>query len=191
MEEADFVRQMLGQGKKFGFIGSSDSHRAVPGLGGALTGLFAESLTPEALFDAYRHRRIIATQGTCVFADFRVADLFIGEEGPCDRSPEVTASIQAPEVIEFAEIIRDGEAVYKKEPKSRTCNISFKDKNVEAGEHYYFLRVKLEGDPSLNLEKPVRESHLIPFTLNSRYPHNLSRARSPFAWTSPIWVKIR
>ena len=188
MEETDFVRRVLGKGEKFGFIGSSDSHRAVPGLGGALTGIFAESLTPEALFDAYRHRRTIATQGNLLFADFRVADLFIGEEGTCEGPPSISASIQSPCDIEFAEIIRDGRPIFRSKIDGDSHDLSFKDDTVQPGGHYYFLRIKLEGDPSFNSEDPLPETPLVPFTLDSRYPHNLCRASGPFAWTSPIWV---
>ena len=47
IEEADFIIKRLLSGDRFGFVGSSDSHRACPGMGGALTGLYASELTLE------------------------------------------------------------------------------------------------------------------------------------------------
>ncbi|MCF6175246.1 MAG: hypothetical protein L3J71_05735 [Victivallaceae bacterium] len=186
LAECDFSIQQLKAGHKFGFIGSSDAHRANPGLGGALTGLFATELTPEALFDAYQNRRIIATQGFAVFIDFRVAGLFIGSQGNITKSPLITAAIEAPDSIEAIEIFRDGEIIHRATPGNSTYQLSFTDNAATAGNHFYFLRLKLvgaaglNGDPSLNSRRP--------FEMDSDYPHNLAKARGVFAWTSPIWL---
>jgi len=189
IEETDFTLKQLQSGQRFGFMGASDSHRAVPGLGGALTGVFAEGLTPEKLFEAYRNRRTIATQGHRVFADFRAADAFIGGEGRVSGAPEFEAHLEAPEPIEFVELIRDGRCIHRLEPHGRKCDFGFTDRESRPGEHFYFLRVKLIGAPSFN-EDPAKNAHG-PFTTAGRYGHNLARARGPFAWTSPIWLTIR
>jgi hypothetical protein len=187
LEESDFSIRQLQQGKKFGFIGSSDAHRANPGLGGALTGLFAPELTPEALFDAYRNRRIIATQGFAIFIDFRINGLFIGSEGKVNGSPNITFSIEAPEIVESVNVIRNGKPVYTVKPNESTCDGSFIDHELKAGNHFYFLKVKLVGDPAFNTNPA--ENARRPFTVDSKYPHNLAKARGVFAWTSPIWIE--
>ncbi len=189
IEEADFTVKILQSGEKLGFIGSSDSHRAVPGLGGALTGLFAEKLTPEGLFEAYKNRRIIATQGFFIFIDFRAGGTFIGGESEISGYPEIEASIEAPREMEFVEVLRDGRSIYKETTHDRKFDFHFKDKNSKRGEHFYFLRVKLIGDPSFNIDPA--ENSLKPHSPDSEYPHNLARARGVFAWTSPVWLKIR
>lgn len=189
MEESDFTLKQLLQGKKFGFVGSSDTHRAVPGLGGALTGIYAKALTPEALFDAYRHRRTIATQGFEIFIDFRVAGTFIGGETECSATPDIDACVRAYREIEFVEVIRDGKAVFRESPGQSECEFKAKDDSVEAGEHFYFLRVKLVGDPSFNTDPG--EKSLKAFSNSGNYRHNLARARGVFAWTSPVWVTIK
>ena len=188
IEENDFTIRQLLAGQRFGFIGSSDSHRALPGLGGALTGVFATELTPEALFEAYRQRRTVATQGQRILIDFRANDTFIGGESRCTGAPELTAHVQAPDPIEFVELLRDGICVHRVEPGASSCDVRFTDVAVQPGEHVYFVRAKLAGDPSFN-EDPA-ENFLGAFTRAGRYGHNLARARGPFAWTSPVWMRV-
>lgn len=187
LAECDFSVEQLKAGHKFGFIGSSDAHRANPGLGGALTGLFAEELTPEALFDAYRNRRIIATQGFAVFIDFRVAGLFIGSDGDITEEPLISAEIEAPDLIESIEIFRDGEIIHREEPNSSAYKFSFSDTDLIPGNHFYFLKLKLIGESALNSDPGLNSRK--PFEIDSDYPHNLAKARGVFAWTSPIWIK--
>ena len=187
IEELDFSMKQLRDGKKFGFIGSSDSHRAVPGLGGALTGIYAEALTPDALFDAYRNRRIFATQGCFIFMDFRVGELFMGQEGSGDRPPAITGQIEAPKPIEFFEIIRDGEAIFKQKPNTEKTSFAFHDETADPEDHFYFLRVKLAGDLSYNTD-PAQNSYRVFEPSEGNYPHNGARAHGVLAWSSPIWV---
>lgn len=191
LEETDFALSQLRQGRKFGFIGSSDTHRALPGLGGALTGLFAPELTPDSLFDAYRHRRCIATQGFLAMIDFRVGGAFIGGETETDGPPLVSAQIAAPDRIESVRIVRDGDTVHEIRPGSDRTELEFRDASATPGPHFYFLRLKLEGDPSFNIEGDPSRNAKTAFSLESRYPHNFARARGVLAWTSPVWVTIR
>jgi hypothetical protein len=188
LEESDFTMGQLRDGHRLGFIGSSDSHRAVPGLGGALTGIIAADLTPEALFAAYRNRQTIATQGHRVNIDFRINHAITGGEITVDSAPQISAYVRAPKPIEFIELIRDGACLRRWEPAGDEEKICCDD-DCPPGEYVYFLRVKLVGDPSLNVSSA--ESYLGPFKRSGRYPHNLARARGPFAWTSPIWVTRR
>ena len=58
--------------------------------------------------------------------------------------------------------------------------------DVGEGTHFYFLRVKLVGEAPYNFDPAENAS--APFTRQSRYPHNLAKARGVYAWTSPVWV---
>jgi hypothetical protein len=189
IEEVDYVLGLLRSGHKLGFVAASDSHRAVPGLGGALTGLYATDLTPEALFDAYRQRRTIATQGFPIFIDFRVGGTFIGGEGEVEGPPEVAVTVRALEEIESLTVLRDGDPIHTAVPREAACQYRFPDRGAAPGEHFYYLRVKLVGDPSFNLDPAENVLHR-PFTQEGRYPGNLARARGVFAWTSPLWLRI-
>lgn len=189
MEETDFTMSQLKAGKRFGFLGCSDAHRANPGLGGALTGVYAEALTPQALFDAYRQRRTVATQGFGIYIDFRVAGCFIGSETSLDSAPvSIDVYVLAPRPIVAADVVRDGVLLTRWTPGKQEFATSVQDDAVEPGEHVYFLRVRLEGEASFNTDSDREALH--PFTLDSRYPHNLARARGVFAWTSPVWVDV-
>lgn len=188
LAETDFTLRMLQSGERFGFVASSDTHRAVPGLGGALTGLYAEALTPEALFDAYRNRRTIATQGFFVLVDFRVGGIFIGGEGNVPSSPEICATVRAPMDLQTVEVLRDGTTIFREMPRAREAELHWVDTNVAPGDHFYFLRIRLVGDPSLNCEPD--ENALVPFSQEGRYPSNLARAKGVYAWTSPIWLRV-
>jgi hypothetical protein len=189
LEETNHTREQLLAGHKFGFLGSSDTHRAVPGLGGALTGIYAEELTPAALFDAYRQRRLIATQGFALSVDFRAAGVFLGGEGAVDGPPvELALAVRAPRAIRSIEVIRDGEAVLQRQPGHPHFEEVAYDSDVGPGTHFYYLRVQLGGEPGFNIDPGARS--LQPFSLQSRYPHNLARARGVFAWTSPLWLQV-
>jgi len=187
MEEVDFTIKRLQEGKIFGFIGSSDSHRAVPGLGGALTGVVAEKLTPESLYAGYRNRRLTATQGCRLKIDFRVSGLFIGQSGEIKDAPCIKAVVSAESKIGFVELARDGATVLRKAGKGKRIQFRFVDKDVKKGNHFYFLRVKLVGDSSFNTER--FSTDLRAFSNEGMYPHNLARSIGVYAWTSPVWVK--
>ncbi|MEX2672045.1 MAG: hypothetical protein WD294_08055 [Phycisphaeraceae bacterium] len=191
IEETDFTIQQLKQGKRLGFIGSSDSHRSVPGLGGARTGVLATALTRDAVHDAYHQRRLLATQGHNIFIDFKVAGAVTGDVTDTYQTPTITANVGAPHELDYVELVRDGNVIHRELPDMRTClTFKYEDTDAVPGVHFYFLRIKLVGDPSFNhagYDPATNDPR--PFSQDSRYPHNLARARGPFAWTSPVWVK--
>ena len=186
LEESDFTRGVLAAGHRVGFIGSSDTHRAVPGMGGALTGVLATELTADGLFEAYQNRRLIATQGFFIDIDFRIEGRPTGSEVATDRAPSITFDISSPRNVELVELMRNGKVFWSKSFGSRSIREKL-DGEVPLECDYYFLRVKLVGDPSLNT--PPEKNSLAPFSRNGSYPHNLARAEGVFAWTSPIWVR--
>lgn len=190
IEETAFTIQQLKSGCRLGFIGSSDTHRAVPGLGGARTGVLARALTRADILNAYRQRRLVATQGHNVAIDFRVNGAVVGSCIETRAAPAIAAVVYAPTSIDYVEIIRDGEPIFLTFPNAGECTLQHVDESVDSGVHFYFLRVKLVGDPSFNRDgrDPARADPR-PFSQDSRYPHNLARARGPFAWSSPIWVE--
>ena len=174
-------------GGRFG-IYSSDSHRMVPGLGGALTGVFATELTPEAVLDAYRRRRLIATSGSRMLIDFRVGDHFVGEDGAVTGAPRVIGRVQAPREIEQVDVVRDGQVIRRLTPGADTIDLDFDDESASVGSHFYFLRVKLVGDPSFNIGTENMQEYRA-FQINGRYAGNWARADGCFGWSSPIWIE--
>jgi len=67
--EGNFVRDTLGKGVPFGFVGSGDSHDGHPGLSqlaspnGGLAAIFSEEKTRDGVLEALRARRAYATNG--------------------------------------------------------------------------------------------------------------------------------
>ena len=191
LEETDFTIRQLKNGVKIGFVGSSDTHRMSPGLAGARSGLWATDLTPEALFDSYRNHRCLATQGQNILIDFRINDKLIGSSLKTTTAPKIRAFVDAPVEIEWVEVIRNGESVFRSAPADKAALVEWNDEQLPIGNYFYFLRVKLVGDPSFNIEGGNPSTNSIkPFSQNSRYPHNLARAQGPFAWSSPIWITM-
>lgn len=189
-EESDQIERRLALGDRFSFIGSSDTHRNVPGLGGALTGIYATALTPEAIFDAYRNHRVIATQGNRTVIDLSVAGLFIGQSGAARGDLPVRLQVLAERRIESVTLLRDGQAVRTFEPEAQQLEVRFLDPRPEPGEHVYYVRVKLAGDPSFNAPDGVMDPARVFFSDDrARYPHNFARADGPFAWSTPIWLQ--
>lgn len=190
IEETDFIIKCLLSGARFGFIGSSDSHRACPGMGGALTGVYATALTPDALYKAYRNRRTIATQGQRMVIDFRINDTFIGGEITVDSAPILHLIVKSSTMLEFVEIIRDGIPIKKFEPQSSSLQTKFEDHQIASGQHFYFVRIKSVGEPSFNVSNGEKNFYK-PFINQGRFPANFARAHGPFSWSSPIWVKVK
>lgn len=187
IEEKPYIRYKLALGERFAFIGSSDTHRGVPGLGGALTGLYAGTLDPESLFNAYRSRRTIATQGRRVAIDLRVDGLFIGEEGTVSRSPHIELTAEAPVTIEKLELWRDDDCI----ACTDGSGIDLIDRDACPGVHYYWARVKCVGEESFNELDAPRIPDSRPFVSVGRYPFNFARAHGPYAWSTPIWAEIQ
>ena len=67
-------------GHRFGIIASTDHHSACPGShGDGRIGVFATALTREALWEAFRSRRVFAATGDRIDARLFVNDAWIGE----------------------------------------------------------------------------------------------------------------
>ncbi len=161
--DADSIRKNLQRGRKFAFLGNSDSHRFMPGLSGALTGVFAEELSREAIFSALRQGRCFATTGNRTVAMFYVDAAFIGGESRGVDGPLLRWQVCCHHSLEHIRIIRDGETVFC----SECLNGEWRDSAVLPGSHWYYLEVKEAGD-------------------YPRYPHNVAPAFGKYLWTTPI-----
>ncbi|HHW31384.1 MAG TPA: hypothetical protein GXX20_06890 [Clostridiaceae bacterium] len=188
IEEKNFIKKRLLEGQKFAFIGSSDTHRACPGLGGALTGIFAEELEPKKLFEAYKKRRTIATQGLRILIDFRIGNLFIGDEGIINKNTPARIKVVSPEELEYIEVFCDDRIVRRYERPGKKLIDEFIDPYLFSGQHFYYVRVKAIGDPSFNEPDSNRNQYSGPFIREGKYSFNFARAKGPFAWSTPIWV---
>jgi hypothetical protein len=141
--ERTSIQYGLAERKRFGFVGSSDSHSGLSGFSSGMLGIYARQLTRASLMDAFRSRRTFAIRGgEPIMLDVRVSGAFMGEEIMMNRPPRLSIRVRAQSSIEKVEIIRDGLYVYEKSGEGREANFEYQD--METGK-YYYVRVWLAG----------------------------------------------
>ncbi|MDA0748415.1 MAG: DUF3604 domain-containing protein, partial [bacterium] len=168
------IQEGLRNGLRLAFQGDSDSHRIVPGQGGALTGVWAEDLPREAIFEALWARRCFATNGERLLMDVRINGKPMGSEVHTTAPVTLTCNIQAPRQILSVELYRTGERIATKKISKKKASIEFEDRPSK-GEHPYYIQVNL---------KPL------PRTPMGARCGNLQVARGDYAWSSPIWAIV-
>jgi hypothetical protein len=170
----DYYHRMLDDGFRLGFVGCGDSHRRNPGLCGGLTGIYAESLTAEAIMDALRKRRCFATNGSKIIVEARANGRLNGEEIKVDGGPvEFELAVIGTRPIVSATLIRNGEKVKTFEGNgSQSLQVSFREDRLRQGEHWCYWEIAQQGT-------------------STHYRGNTSVARGHLAWSSPHWIVIR
>ena len=166
---SETIHRELNTGKKFGFAGSSDSHRILPGLGGALTAVWAADLTRDAIVEALRARRCYATTGNRIRIDFRLNGAMMGSTVQTGQERRFSLHVAAQTPLRSVKIIRGGETACEFEPGAEEFRAEWCDSGARREPCWYYLRVEDET--------PYKE-----------YPHNICQATGPWAWSSPIWV---
>jgi len=166
--DARTVHRALLAGRRIGFIGNGDSHRFIPGLSGALTGIYARELTKSAIIEALKSRRCFATTGNRTALAFRLNDSFMGEETISRGAPCISWAVEPETSLEKVEVIRNCKVIHR----SNLAAGDWVDKGAKCGRYWYYLRVKEKGK-------------------HKRYPHNVAPAWGKWAWSSPIWVTVR
>ena len=152
-------------------------------MGGALTGIWARSLTTDDILEALRAHRCYATTGRRIVLDFRVNGLPMGSviRSHVGASLSFTVSVSAAVPISRIELIRDGKIAQTWIPKPK--DLPARNPTVQEvtertaqwreegrpGSHFYYVKVILaEPDPS-----PM--------------PANLQPRLGNRAWSSPVW----
>lgn len=172
MELSEQAHDHLRAGHRFGFSGASDSHRSVPGLGGALVGVWATDLTRDGIAEAMQHRRCYATTGNRPIIEFSIGEVFMGGVlRLTDReSIHIQARIQSDVDLRRVSVIRSGHVVHEFECSGKILDTTWRDEAPRDAETWYYLRVE---------EKRPYQDH----------PHNICQAVGHLAWSSPIWVE--
>jgi hypothetical protein len=118
-----FGEEALGE-KHVGFVAGSDDHTGRPGasypanvedwsfpIKGGLMAAEAESLSREALWDAFEDRRVYGTTGARIFLDASVDGVGMGGAVSVDGSPEIDVTAHGTAPIGRIDLFRDGEQV--------------------------------------------------------------------------------
>ncbi|MSU51566.1 MAG: hypothetical protein EXS37_21165 [Opitutus sp.] len=167
------IHETLNRGHRAGFVGTSDSHRRNPGLGGGLTGLYATELTPDAILEAYRTHRVFATSGSRIAIEARANGLLMGQETPPAREAHLTLHVKGTRPIRRATLIRDGIdlKIFTATGDARVADFEYRDTAVAPGIHWYYWRVEQEGG-------------------SQHYGGNVATALGHLAWSTPNWVRV-
>ena len=119
----------LSRGLVAGFVAQSDDHTGRPGLSaplqplardfatfdvyGGYTGIIAESLTRQSLWDALRARHCYATTGCRIYLDVRSGEFIMGDIIQGSRPVEITIDIAGTAPLLDVEVLRDTKVVYR------------------------------------------------------------------------------
>ncbi len=164
------IHQALNDGYRKAFAGTSDSHRRNPGLGGGLTGVYAEALTDRKILEAYRDRRIFATSGSRVMVEARLNGVLMGRDVAVGDTTRLTLHAEAPRAIRRVVLVSNGRDLKAFPGESRTTlDLTHEEPAPKTGANWYYWRLELEG-PGTN------------------YRGNAATAEGNLAWSSPLWA---
>jgi hypothetical protein len=170
----ELFHDSLDRGAKLGFTANGDSHRRVPGLSGALTGIYAESLAADDILDALRSRRCFATMGAKILVDARADGALMGQE-TIATNERITLSLHAigTREISGAVLIRDGKEIHRIEGSgSQEFTTTFTDEHLSKGRHWYYWRISQAETAQV-------------------LPGNLMPAHGHLAWSTPHWIVVK
>ena len=172
-----YVRDALAMGHKLGILASGDGHFGYPGngwmwsptalgsnsRGTGLTGIYADTLTRESLFDALVDRRVFGTTDHRTIVDFKVNGEWMGSEIRSDSIPLIQGSVLSHTPIKSVEIVKFNGMNYEisaleLDGADLSFDFSFRD-SLYVRSSFYYLRVTSTGN-----------------------------ANDRFAWSSPVWV---
>lgn len=166
----------LGKAPRMGFVACGDSHRRAPGLSGALTGLYARELTPDAILDALRQRRCFATSGSRIFIDARANGAFMGAEVLAENGrPSLELRTAGTRPIRSAVLYRNGKIIASFESNQQEAGetrFTHEDSDLPPGTHWYYWEVRQDGEAPLRL------------------PGNNATAHGHLAWSTPHWIRV-
>lgn len=168
------IHAALKEGLRPGFVGTSDSHRRNPGLGGGITGLYVSELTPDAILDAYRARRVFATAGARIVMEARANGVFMGQEAKVAAGPvKLTLQARGTRPLRQATLVRDGVEVKTLQAPAGALTATFEHVETDAlpGTHWYYWRVEQDGS-------------------SKHYGGNVMVALGNLAWSTPNWVTV-
>jgi hypothetical protein len=138
------IQDGLGMGKRFGLVGSSDSHSGISGYSNGMLGIYAKSLTRDSIMEAFRARRTFAVRGgEPLLLDLRVNGSFMGREVELSGPPRLAVHVRTHSPIDKVEIVRDGRYIYT-HPGGGSKEAKFEYRDTEKG-NYYYVRVWLHG----------------------------------------------
>ena len=101
------------RGFRFGIVGGTDHHAAYPGShGDGRMGVFASSLTREALWEAFLARRVFAATGDRIDSRLFLNDAWIGETVRSNRR-RFLIEVRGSDAVDRVELLKNGRTVQR------------------------------------------------------------------------------
>ena len=167
------VREGLGKGLRFGFVGATDTNIARPGSFTAqekrqrlpgLTAVFAPALERESIYNAIRQRRCYATLGGRPILRFSINGAFMGESlrlARADVVKHIVCDVAGTAYLARVEVIKNGEPFFQfvttdtgVHNRAHDYREEFPDTNPSQAGDYYYLRVQ-QFDGALAWSSPI------------------------------------
>ena len=121
-----FAEEALDMGLITGFIASSDTHSGRPGNGFAvskleavksgLTGVYANELTRESLWDAFKKRHVYGTSGPRIILRFIINGAIMGDHITAEDGLDISVEVHGTENIETIDVYRNKEIIHSYQP---------------------------------------------------------------------------
>ncbi len=99
---------LLQQGYRYGFVANSDDHKGHVGVNG-VTAVFARELTGDAIFEAYRARRVYGTTNARLRLIFTGNDQLMGSVVPNDPTKRLRIEATGESTLKRVDVFRNGE----------------------------------------------------------------------------------
>ena len=122
-----FAREALDRGLRLGFVAGSDDHTGRPGASypagprfgvrGGLLAVWAEDLTREALWKAFRARRVYGTSGERIVVAFHVNGHPMGDECRVEGAADLAVQVAGTAGIERLEVWRGSDLWHTEWPR--------------------------------------------------------------------------
>ncbi len=167
-----------GSNSRFGVGGDARRAEAGRGYPAGLTGVYAESLTREALFAAMRERRCYATTGARILLRFEVDGHDMGqlvEIDPDDRvirrERHVAVRVHGTSLVDRIEIVRNNADVCTYRGESEDVSFDWTDQQP--------------------LERIALPRTMRGGALTCYYFARVTQIDGEIAWSSPIWFTMR
>ncbi len=117
----------------------------------------AEDYTRQGLVDAMRKRHTYAATSNIIL-DYRMqtdeGEWIQGDELAATAIPTVTAAIRGTSNIKEVAVVRDNRYVHTREGDGERMEFDFREQSLDAGEHYYYIRVEQE-DGNVAWSSPI------------------------------------
>ncbi|MCK5844325.1 MAG: hypothetical protein KAG97_06430, partial [Victivallales bacterium] len=173
-----YAIDLLSDGKKFGFIGGTDTHATltfitgdlepsvIPSLPG-ITAARCDALTRNNIFTSMKSRNCYAASGERTFLDFKINKSSMGsclKNDDAPRSMEILVAGKGD--IESVEVVRNGETLKKFTPET-----------------WLFFACCEDADKFADIAAPSKHiGNFVYYYVRARMKSGAS------AWSSPVWI---